>query len=144
MTILTRFGALAALSALAACGTTTTTTPGATSTVDVSGMLAKAGTYDATWHATRWPWFPADIDWSYFNAAPTEQRIVALLNDDSNAVGQVHLGVVHLFDLASDEVSAREDALAELQFQTIADLRGPLYQSLETWSQFCVDSLDDF
>lgn len=47
MTILTRFGALTALSALAACGTATTTTPGATSTVDVSGMLAKAGMYDA-------------------------------------------------------------------------------------------------
>ena len=72
------------------------------------------------------------------------QRIVALLNDDSNAVGQVHLGVVHLFELASDEVSAREDALADLQFQTLDDLRGPLYGSLETWSAFCVDALDRF
>ena len=31
---------------------------------------------------------------------------IALINDDSNDVGQVHLGVVHLFDLESDQVEA--------------------------------------
>ncbi len=72
------------------------------------------------------------------------QRIVALLNDDSNPVGQVHLGVVHLFELASDVVQAREDALAELQFRTTDELRGPLYEGLESWSQFCVEALDRF
>src|SRR5688500_10990435 len=30
--------------------------------------------------------------------------IVALLNDDSNEVGKVHLGVVHVFELAGDQV----------------------------------------
>lgn len=72
------------------------------------------------------------------------QRVVALLNDDSNPVGQVHLGVVHLFELADDQVSAREDALADLQFQTVADLKGALYDSLESWSRFCVDALEEF
>ena len=71
-------------------------------------------------------------------------RVVALLNDDSNAVGQVHLGVVHLFELTSDQVTAREDALAELQFRTVEELRGPLYDSLESWTRFCVDALEDF
>ena len=71
-------------------------------------------------------------------------RVVALLNDDSNAVGQVHLGVVHLFELTSDQVTAREDALAELQFRTVEELRGPLYESLESWTRFCVDALEDF
>ncbi len=70
-------------------------------------------------------------------------RVVALLNDDSNAVGQVHLGVVHLFELESDEVSAREDALADLQFKTVEELRGPLYERLESWTRFCVDALDE-
>ena len=32
-----------------------------------------------------------------------KNRIVALLNDDSNEVGAVHLGVVHIFDLDTDE-----------------------------------------
>jgi predicted NUDIX family phosphoesterase len=72
------------------------------------------------------------------------QRIVALLNDDSNAVGRVHLGVVHLFELASDQVEAREEALADLQFRTVEELRGPLYDSLESWSRFCVDALERF
>ena len=77
------------------------------------------------------------------NSKPS-QRIVALLNDDSNPVGQVHLGVVHLFDLADDKVSAREDALADLQFRSVEELRGPLYDSLESWTRFCVDALDQF
>lgn len=73
-----------------------------------------------------------------------QQRIVALLNDDSNPVGKVHLGVVHLFELANERVTARESALAELRFRTIEELRGPLYDSLESWSRFCVDALERF
>lgn len=68
-------------------------------------------------------------------------RIIALLNDDSNPVGQVHLGVVHLVELGSDEVTAREDALADVAFSTLEDLAGPLFDRLETWSQFCIRHL---
>lgn len=69
------------------------------------------------------------------------QRIIALLNDDSNAVGQVHLGIVHLIDLDSDDVRSREDALAELAFSPLAELASPLFGRLETWSQHCVAHL---
>lgn len=68
-------------------------------------------------------------------------RIVALLNDDSNDVGKVHLGVVHVFDLDNNDVSSAEDALANLAFQSAANLKGELYDSLETWSKFCVDEI---
>lgn len=68
-------------------------------------------------------------------------RIVGLLNDDSNDVGKVHLGVVHVFELESDQIESGEDALANLAFQSIADLKGELHDSLETWSKFCVDAL---
>ncbi len=67
-----------------------------------------------------------------------EQRIIALLNDDTNPVGEVHLGVVHLIELPDGTVSAKEDALAELSFSSISDLNGSLYERLETWSQHCV------
>ena len=70
-----------------------------------------------------------------------QNRIVALLNDDSNDVGKVHLGVVHIFDLDSDQVTSAEDALANLSFQTVEDLKGSLHDSLETWSKFCADEL---
>ena len=70
-----------------------------------------------------------------------KNRIVGLLNDDSNDVGKVHLGVVHIFDLESEDVTSAEDALANLAFQSSEDLKGKLHGSLETWSRFCVDEL---
>jgi predicted NUDIX family phosphoesterase len=70
-----------------------------------------------------------------------QNRIVGLLNDDSNDVGKVHLGVVHIFELESDEVTSAEDALANLNFQSAKDLKGSLFENLETWSKHCVDSL---
>jgi predicted NUDIX family phosphoesterase len=68
-------------------------------------------------------------------------RIIALLNDDSNPVGQVHLGIVHLIDLPSDAVSSREDALLDLAFTPLSELNGPAFERLETWSAFCIRHL---
>ena len=68
-------------------------------------------------------------------------RIIALLNDESNSVGQVHLGIVHLIDLKSDAVASREDALLDLGFTPLADLNDSLFERLETWSQFCIRHL---
>lgn len=67
-----------------------------------------------------------------------EHRIIALLNDDSNPVGQVHLGIVHLIDLPSDAVTSREDALLDLAFTPLSELNGPMFERLETWSAFCI------
>ena len=69
------------------------------------------------------------------------QRIIGLLNDDSNPVGRVHLGVVHLIDLESDAVSSKEDALLDLGFSSLHALNGEHYERLETWSAFCVRHL---
>lgn len=67
-------------------------------------------------------------------------QIVALLNDDSNEVGQVHLGVIHLFRLASAEVTKREAMITELTFLTPKELLARR-DSLESWSQICLDNL---
>lgn len=69
-------------------------------------------------------------------------NIVALLNDDSNDVGKVHLGVVHMIDLENDNIAANEDAIANLTLGTLDDLRGPLYNLLETWTRYCVDTIE--
>jgi predicted NUDIX family phosphoesterase len=66
---------------------------------------------------------------------------VALLNDDSNEVGQVHLGVVHLVDLESDRVRSNEDTIADVGFFTPEELRAER-ERLETWSQLCLDALE--
>lgn len=75
-----------------------------------------------------------------FDTAHTN-RIAGLLNDDSNDVGRVHLGVVHVIDLENTRVTAREDALAELSFNELAELQGPLLPSLESWSRFVIEDI---
>jgi predicted NUDIX family phosphoesterase len=70
-----------------------------------------------------------------------EDRIVALLNDDSNEVGQVHLGVIHIFKLAEPKVDKREAMITSLAFLGKDELLARR-DSLETWSQICLDSLD--
>ena len=69
------------------------------------------------------------------------QQLYAIINDDTNEVGSVHLGIVHRFDLESAEVHANEKALANLGFRELEELAGPLYEKLETWSAICVDAL---
>jgi predicted NUDIX family phosphoesterase len=73
--------------------------------------------------------------------SPFEDRIVALLNDDTTEVGQVHLGVVHVFRLAEPKVHKREAMITNLAFLTKTELLARR-DALETWSQLCVDSLD--
>ena len=68
------------------------------------------------------------------------QKLVALINDETSAVGQVHLGIVHLFDLDSEAVSANEAPITALEFLDFSTLLARRDQ-LETWSQICLDHL---
>ncbi len=72
---------------------------------------------------------------------PFEDRIVALLNDDSTEVGRVHLGIVHIFKLKEPNVQKREAMITGLTFLTKEELMARR-ESLETWSQICIDSLE--
>ncbi len=69
-------------------------------------------------------------------------RVVALINDDSTEVGQVHLGIVHLWNLDSDAVEKREQMITQMAFTTPTELQADR-ESLETWSQLCLDHLDE-
>lgn len=69
------------------------------------------------------------------------QQLYAIINDDTNEVGSVHLGIVHRFELDNEEVQPLEKKLANLRFCTLEELAGPLYDKLETWSAICVDAL---
>ena len=73
--------------------------------------------------------------------ATFDDCIVALLNDDSNEVGQVHLGIVHIFRLAAPKVEKREAMITSLAFLPKEELLARR-EALETWSQICLDSLD--
>ena len=69
-------------------------------------------------------------------------RIVALLNDDTTEVGRVHLGVVHVFTLETDAVQKREAMITSLAFLTRGELLARR-DAMETWSQICVDAMDE-
>jgi predicted NUDIX family phosphoesterase len=76
-----------------------------------------------------------NVDTKYTN------KIVALLNDDTNEVGQVHLGVVHFWQLEAPKVERKEQMITQLEFMSPAELNA-VKDSLETWSALCLDGID--
>ncbi len=66
--------------------------------------------------------------------------IVALLNDDSNEVGSVHLGIVHFWKLDAPRVGKKEQMITQMAFMTPEELQ-QVRDTIETWSQLCLDGL---
>lgn len=73
------------------------------------------------------------------NCNYTEQ-MVGLINDDETEVGKVHLGVVHIFDVETPDIEAREDAIIDAGFRPVRELLEDL-EGFETWSQICLRAL---
>jgi predicted NUDIX family phosphoesterase len=69
-----------------------------------------------------------------------EARLVGLINDDETEVGKVHLGVVHIFDVAEPRVQPREDDICETGFVPVSELLADVSR-FETWSQICLRAL---
>jgi predicted NUDIX family phosphoesterase len=69
-----------------------------------------------------------------------EESCLGLINDDSAPVGQVHLGIVHVFELAEPKAQRREQGLTKAGFTRLAELRRARGE-FETWSQFVLDEL---
>ncbi len=67
-------------------------------------------------------------------------RVVALLNDESNEVGSVHLGIVHHWVLDAPKVSRREQMITQMAFMSPAELH-EVQDTLETWSGLCLPRL---
>jgi predicted NUDIX family phosphoesterase len=71
---------------------------------------------------------------------PYAEQGYGFIYDDSTPVGSVHLGVVHLFELAEPSVEPRDAALAEARFSPLDELTREAGQ-FETWSQFVLKAL---
>jgi predicted NUDIX family phosphoesterase len=82
-----------------------------------------------------------EVNEEVFLESPYTNHVVALLNDDSNEVGKVHLGVVHIFRLQEPNVRKRESVITESGLLPIEELR-TRRDALETWSQLCLDGID--
>jgi predicted NUDIX family phosphoesterase len=99
-----------------------------------------------------WTLFTAESYKTYLEAVQREvaeevsvetaytDKVVALLNDDSNEVGQVHLGIVHLWTLDEPKVNRKEQMITQMGFMNIPELR-EVRDTMETWSQICFDGL---
>jgi predicted NUDIX family phosphoesterase len=75
-------------------------------------------------------------------ATTYEERCLGLINDDSTPVGQVHLGIVHVFELAEPKVQRREQALTRSGFAPIAELQEE-HEEFESWSRFVLEVLGE-
>jgi predicted NUDIX family phosphoesterase len=76
-----------------------------------------------------------NVDTAYTN------KIVALLNDDTNEVGKVHLGVVHFWNLEAPKVERKEQMITQLEFMSAQELN-KIKDSMETWSSLCLAGID--
>ncbi len=98
------------------------------------------------------PLFNSDFYETYLTAVEREvaeevsvetghsDRIVALLNDESNEVGRVHLGIVHHWVLDEPKVNKREQMITQMSFMTPEELE-KVQDTMETWSQLCLNGL---
>ncbi len=73
-------------------------------------------------------------------ATSYREACVGLINDDETEVGRVHLGVVHVLDVDSPQVRAREPDIAEAGFRPLAELLADT-GAFESWSRICLESL---
>lgn len=71
---------------------------------------------------------------------PFFQKCVGFINDDSNEVGEVHLGVVHVFSLLHPLLFAREPSIRCGKFVRVCDLNR---DDFESWSQICIDVIKE-
>ena len=67
-------------------------------------------------------------------------HLVGLINDDLTEVGKVHLGVVHIFDVAEPNVQPAETDICETGFVPVKELLADPSR-FETWSQICLQAL---
>jgi predicted NUDIX family phosphoesterase len=71
------------------------------------------------------------------------ETCLGFINDDATPVGQVHLGIVHVFELEEPKVQRREADLMQAGFAAIAELLRAK-DAFETWSQFVLEELVAF
>ncbi|MEX0626504.1 MAG: hypothetical protein WD402_08165 [Chloroflexota bacterium] len=69
-----------------------------------------------------------------------EFRLVGMLNDDSNPVGSVHLGVVFEVQADGRPVEVRERDKLTGRFATAAEVRA-VWDRMETWSRLVAEHL---
>jgi len=69
-----------------------------------------------------------------------KEAAVAVINDDSTDVGRVHLGVVHVVQVADGTLAGRCSGIVGPEFIPMSDaVKNPA--AYESWSSFCLEHL---
>jgi predicted NUDIX family phosphoesterase len=68
------------------------------------------------------------------------EQCLGLINDDETEVGKVHLGVVHLCDLETPSIAAREADICDAGFTPVRELLANL-DGFESWSRICLEAI---
>jgi predicted NUDIX family phosphoesterase len=84
-------------------------------------------------------WAMREFDEEVSYAGTVDVRMLGLLNDDSNEVGRVHVGLVMLFDGSSKDISVKSE-LKSGQLVSLDECEEH-YSALESWSQMVFDVL---
>lgn len=98
---------------------------------------------DSLFSAPGWPAYAAALrreleEEVELDTTVRRERLVGLINDDATAVGRVHIGLVHVFELEQPRVRARERKIAAGRFAGLAGLRGARAPEMESWSALCL------
>jgi predicted NUDIX family phosphoesterase len=68
-------------------------------------------------------------------------KLLGFINDDSNEVGKVHLGIVHLYQLDTSDLESKELNLTDCKFSSISKIKEE-EESFETWSRLLIPFLE--
>ena len=68
-------------------------------------------------------------------------KLLGFINDDSNEVGKVHLGIVHLYQLETSDLESKELNLTDCKFSSISKIKEE-EESFETWSRLLIPFLE--
>ena len=68
---------------------------------------------------------------------------VGYINDETNAVGQVHFGLAYRVIVESDDVRVREEEIMSGSFVSVDEAQS-VYPDMETWSQIILKNIDAF
>ena len=72
--------------------------------------------------------------------SPFREQCLGFIFDGTSPVGEVHLGVVHVFDLEQPRARPRETVIAESGFAPLRELFTHR-DEFETWSQFAMEEI---
>ncbi len=70
-----------------------------------------------------------------------DEAVVAVINDDSTDVGQVHFGVVHIARVADESIASGRSGISAPEFVPLTEAVKDL-SIYESWSRFCLENLD--